>query len=111
MKHGCVVVKYGCDVEKVTEYIKRVIDEFEIDCMPANFVQIEGRFNHMVCCCKFEYDADALRKAFKDTGLLAVVYEQEVHDTDTFDPSFSLEYEIMRTESQLANLKYPEFSR
>lgn len=43
MKYGCVVVKYGCDVEKVTEYIKRVIDEFEIDYMPADFVQIEGR--------------------------------------------------------------------
>jgi hypothetical protein len=39
------------------------------------------------------------------------VHEHEVHDTYTVDPSFSLEYKIMRIESQLANLKYPEFSR
>lgn len=67
--------------------------------MPSDFVQTKNEFNHAVCCCEFEYDADALRKAFEDTGLLVVVYEQEVHDTDTFNPSFSLEYEIMRIES------------
>ena len=109
MKYGGVVVEHGGDVEKVTEYIKRVIDEFEIDYMPANFVQIEGRFNHMVCCRKFEYNAAALREAFVKTGQSAVVYEQEVYDLDTFNPSFNLEAEIMHLERQLANLKYPNF--
>ena len=111
MKYGCVVVKYGCDVEKVTEYIKRAIDEFEIDYMPTDFVQIEGKFNHMVCCRKFEYNAAALREAFVATGQSAVVCEQEVYDLDTFNPSFNLEAEIMHLERQLANLKYAEFSR
>lgn len=111
MKYGCVVVKYGCDVGKVTEHIKRVIDEFEIDYMPANFVQIEGKFNHMVCCRKFEYNAVALREAFVATGRSAVVYEQEVYDLATFDSSFNLEAEIMHLERRLANLKYPKFSR
>lgn len=86
---------------------------YSIDCVnfAITLIQSIGKLIHMVCCRKFEYNAAALREAFVNTGQSAVVYEQEVYDLDTFNPSFNLEAEIMHLESRLANLKYPEFSR
>lgn len=104
------MVKYNCDIARTQEIIHEVLGDFEYAYMPKDFVQVKDKLNHLKDCEMFDYDANVLREAFKQSKIPAIVCEMDSDGVES-DTSFSVDNMIDDLEYKLSIFKFQEFSR